>query len=81
MKCENDSKNKILAPLNLIQNMLSLRNTKKCLDGGEYQKERKIYFLRSINYEKYLQQVNKSTSCIFDDKRCYESNIESKPPE
>ena len=27
----------------------------------------------------YLQEVKKSTLSLFDDKRCYENNIKSKP--
>ena len=51
----------------------------KCLDGEEYQQECDIYIIRSINHEMVLQKVKKSTSSIFDDKRCYINNIESKP--
>ena len=38
------------------------------------------YIIRSINHEMHLQEVKKkSTLSIFDDKRCYINNIESKP--
>ena len=50
-----------------------------CLFGGEYQNECDNYIIRSINHEKYLQQVKKSTLSIFDDKRCYIIEIESIP--
>ena len=52
---------------------------KKCLYGEEYQQECNNYILRSINHEMVLQKVKKSTLSIFDDKRCYINNIESKP--
>ena len=38
-----------------------------------------IYIIRSINHEMVLQKLKKSTFSIFDDKRCYKNNIESKP--
>ena len=50
-----------------------------CLFGGEYQRECCNYIIRSINHEMYLQEVKKSTLSIFDNKRCYKNNIESKP--
>ena len=52
---------------------------KKCLDGEDYQKECNNYILRAINHEMYLQEVKKSTLSIFDDKRCYINETESKP--
>ena len=42
-------------------------------------KEKLVIFLRSINHEMNLQRVKKSTLSIFDDKRCYINNIQSKP--
>ena len=50
-----------------------------CLYGGEFLKECDNYFLRSVNYDMYLQRVKKSTLSIFDDKRCYINETESKP--
>ena len=44
-----------------------------------YQKEFDIFLIRSINDEIYLQRVLNSTLYPFDDKRCYGSNIKSKP--
>ena len=52
---------------------------KKCSDGCKYQKECDKYSIRSLNHEMYLQRVLKSTPSSFEGKRCYESNIESKP--
>ena len=37
----------------------------------EYQRECKIYFIRSINQEINLKEVKKATLSIFDDKSCY----------
>ena len=50
-----------------------------CLFGGEYQKECDNYIIRPNNHEMYLQEVKKSTLSLFDDKRCYINEIESKP--
>ena len=46
---------------------------------GEYEKECDNYTLKSVNHEMYLQLVQKSTLTIFDDKRCYINETESKP--
>ena len=50
-----------------------------CLFGGEYKKDCDKYFIRYLNHEMYLQKVRKSTLSIFDDKRCYINETESKP--
>ena len=52
---------------------------KKCIDGEDYQKECDKYKIRSLNHEMYLQKLIKSTLSQFDDERCYEEIIESKP--
>ena len=52
---------------------------KKCLDGEEHQEECNHCILRSIIHEMHLQEIKKSTLSIFDDKRCFINNIESKP--
>ena len=52
---------------------------KICLDGEEYQRECDKNLLRSLNHEKYLQKVKKSTLSIFDHKRCYINETENKP--
>ena len=44
----------------------------------EYQRDCNKYILRSIHHEMHLQEVKKSTLSNFDDKRCYENEIESK---
>ena len=51
---------------------------KSCLNGEEYEQECDNYIIRSLNHEMYLQRVEKSTLSIFDDKRGYINNIESK---
>ena len=35
--------------------------------------------IQSLNHKMYLQEVKKSTLSIFDDKRCYINETESKP--
>ena len=50
-----------------------------CLFGEKYQQECDNYIIRSINHERYLQRVKKSTLSQFDAKRCYMNNIESIP--
>ena len=52
---------------------------KKCLDGEDYQQECDNFIIRSINHEMVFKKVKKSTSSVFDDKRCYINNIESIP--
>ena len=47
--------------------------------GKKYHEECQGYFLRSVNHEKYLQQMKKSTLSVFDDKRCYINETKSKP--
>ena len=37
------------------------------------------YILKSINHEMVLHEIKKSTLSIFDDKRCYINETESKP--
>ena len=64
---------------NLKQSILNFKNIKNCLDGEEYQRNGDIYTLRSNNHEKYLQKVNKSFLCTFDDKSCYINETDSKP--
>ena len=36
------------------------------------------FVLRSVNHERYLQRIKKSTLSVFDDKRCYINETESK---
>ena len=78
-KCGNDSKNK----LECISKSYSKNNKsdeyKKCLDSEEHQEECNNYLLRSINHEMHLQETKNSTLSLFDDKRWYIINIESKP--
>ena len=78
-KCGNNSKNKLKGISKSYSRNIKFDEYKKCLDGEEYQYECDNYILRSINHEMILQKVKKSTLSIFDDKRCYINNIESKP--
>ena len=50
-----------------------------CLFGGKFKEECENYILGSINHQMHLQETKKSRLSIFDDKRCYINNIESKP--
>ena len=78
-KCGNDSKNKLKGISKSYSKNIKFDEYKNCLDGKEYQRECDNYILRSINHEVQLQEINKSTLSLFDDKRCYINNIESKP--
>ena len=78
-KCGNDIKNKLKGVSKTQSKNNKFEEYRKCLDGEEYQRERNIYIIRSINLEMVLQEVKKSTPSIFDDKRCYINNIESEP--
>ena len=53
-------------------------NIKKRLDGEKYEQECDNYIVQSLNHEMYLQKISRNSLPIFDDKRCYESNIEGK---
>ena len=76
-KCGNDSKDKLEDVSKCHSKHIKFEEYTKSLDGKEYLRECDNYFLRSINHEINLQEVIKSTLSIFDDKRCYESNIKS----
>ena len=78
-KCGDDSKNKFKGISKSQSKNIKFEEYKKCLDGEEYQRECSNFIIRSINHELVLQVVKKSTLSIFDDKRCYINNIESKP--
>ena len=77
-KCGNKSKNKLKGVSKSQSKHIKFEEYKKCLDGEECQKECNNYIPRSINHEMHLQEVKKSTLSIFDDKRCYINEIESK---
>ena len=80
-KCndKNENKNKLEGIPKSQSKHTKFENYKKRLDGEEYQKECNSYILRSINHEMHLQELKKSTSFIFDDKRCYVKKIKSIP--
>ena len=80
-KCNDntESKNKIKGISKSQSKHIKFEEYYNCLFGKEYQKECNNYIIRSINHEIVLQEVKKSTLSIFDDKRCYINNIESKP--
>ena len=78
-KCGDDSKNKLKGVSKSQWKNINIEEFKKCLDGEEYQRECDNYIIRSISHEMVLQRVKKSTLSIFDDKRCFINNKESKP--
>ena len=78
-KCGDDSKNKLKGISKSQSKNIKFEEYKKCLDGEDYQQECDNYIIRSINHEMFLQKVKTSTLSIFDDKRCYINNIESRP--
>ena len=80
-KCTDniESKNKIKGVSKSQSKHIKFEEYYNCLFGGEYQRECNNYIIKSINHEMVLQEVKKSTLSIFDDKRCYKNNIESKP--
>ena len=55
--CGNDSKNKLKGVSKSQSKNIKFEEYKKCLDGEEYQREYKIYIIRSINHELVLQEV------------------------
>ena len=77
--CDNNSKNKLKGISKSQSKNIKFEEYYNCLFGREYQYECDNYILRSINHDMVLQKIKKSTLSIFDDKRCYINNIESKP--
>ena len=77
-KCGGDCKNQLKGISKSQSKNVKFEEYKKCLDGEDYQQECDNYIIRSINHEMVLQNFTKSTLSIFDDKRCYINNIESK---
>ena len=78
-KNNNENKNKIKGISKSQSKHIKFEDYYNCLFGGEYQKECNNYIIRSINHAMLLQKVTKSTLSIFDDKRCYINETESKP--
>ena len=78
-KCGGDSKNKLKGISKSQSKNIRFEEYKKYLDGEEYHSECINYILHSINHEMHLQEIKNSTKSIFDDKRCYIIEIESKP--
>ena len=78
-KCGNDSKNKLKGISKSQSKNIKFEEYKICLDGEELENECVNYILKSINHDMYMQGIKKTTLNIFDDKRCYINNIESKP--
>ena len=78
-RCGDDGKNKLKGVSKSQSKNPKFEECKKSSDGGKDQEECNIYLLRSINHEMHLEEIEKSTLSIFDDKRCYINNIESKP--
>ena len=75
----DDIKNKLKGISKSQSKHIKNQDYKKRLDGEEYQRECNNYILRSINHQKYLQKLKKSTLSISDDKRNYISNNKSLP--
>ena len=80
-KCKDniESKNKIKVISKSQSKHIKSEEYYNCLFGGQYQKERNNYIIRSINHEMVLQEVKKSTLSISDKKRCYINKFECKP--
>ena len=80
-KCNDniENKNKIKGTSKSQSEHINFEEYKKCLHGEENQRECKNYILRSINHEMCLQEMKKTTLSLFDDKRCYINETESKP--
>ena len=80
-KCKDNKKdkNKIKGISKSQSKHIKFEEYYNSLFGGEYQKKCNNYIIRSINHEIVLQKVKKSTLSIFDDKRCYINETESKP--
>ena len=78
-KCGDDSKKKLKGISKSQSKNFIFEEYYNCLFGRKHQQECDNYIIRSLNHELYLKRVKKCTLSIFDDKRCYINNIESKP--
>ena len=78
-KCGVDSKNKLKGISRSRTVHIEFKVYYNCLFVGQYQKDCDHYIICSINHEMYLQEAKKSTLSLFDDKRCYINETESKP--
>ena len=78
-KCGDDSKSKLKGISKSQSKHIKFEEYYYCLFGVEYQKECDTYIVRSINHEMHLQELKKPTLSLFDDKRCYIKETESKP--
>ena len=78
-RCQDDKENKNKIISKSQSKHIKFEESYNCFFGGQYQKECNNYIIRSINHQMILQEVKKSTLSLFDDKRCYINNIESKP--
>ena len=78
-KCDDERQNKLKGVSKSQSIHIKIEEYKKCLDGEDYQKECDNYIIRSLNHEMYLQQIEKSTLSLLDDKSCYKNYFESIP--
>ena len=76
-KCDDESKNKLKGISKSQSKHIKFEEYKNCLDGEDFGKECNNYIVWSIIHEMCLQK--KSKLSLFDDKRCYETNIKSTP--
>ena len=67
-KCGYDNKSKLKGIPKSQAKHNKFEEFKKCFDGEKYQKECDNQILRSLNHEIYLQQIQKTTLSLFDDK-------------
>ena len=72
-KCGVDSQNKLKGSSKSQSKNIKFEEYCNCLFGEKSQQECDNYINRSLNHEKYLQRVKKSTLSQFDEKRCYEN--------
>ena len=79
LKCGNDSKIKLKGICNSQSKNNMFEEYYNCVFVGEHQNECDIFIIRPFSHEMHLQRVQKSTLSPFDDTRCYEGNLESKP--
>ena len=77
-KCGDDIKNKLKGISKSQSKHIKVAEYHNCLFDGDCQKDCDNYIIRSINHNMVLQKVKKSTLSIFDDKRCYINETESK---
>ena len=73
-RCGDGSKNKLKGICKSQSDNFRFEEYEKCLDGEKFHSEFYKFILKSIDHDMYLQEIQKSTLSVFDDKGNYLDN-------